>query len=70
MTTWEEFKKGLPHNVDYGKIGTRILESKDNEEIFRWIEAQGFSEFEKGIVIGLMTAWIEIFVKNKDGLLC
>ncbi len=31
MTTWEEFKKGLPHNVDYGKIGARILESKDNE---------------------------------------
>ncbi len=34
--------------------------------MFRWIEIQDFSEFEKGIVIGLMTAWIEIFVKNKN----
>jgi len=36
------------------EIGSKILET------------QNFSEFEKGIVVGLMTAWIDIFLKNKE----
>ena len=65
MVTWREFRNGHNHNVNYGEIGIKILESKEPENLWKWVETQNFSEFEKGIVVGLMTAWIEIFVKNK-----
>ena len=65
MVTWREFRNGYIHNVNYGEIGIKILESKEPEDLWKWVESQNFSEFEKGIVVGLMTAWIEIFVKKK-----
>lgn len=65
MVTWGEFRDGHTHSVNYGEIGVKILESKDTENLWRWAESQNFSEFEKGIVVGLMTAWVEIFVKNR-----
>jgi hypothetical protein len=64
MTTYEEFQKGTLHRVDYGEIGKKIIELRGNEELWKWVEAQNYSEFEKGIVVGFMTAWIEIYVKK------
>jgi len=66
MVTWEEFRNGHDHDVNYGEIGSKILESNEPEDLWKWVETQNFSEFEKGIVVGLMTARIEIFVKNKE----
>lgn len=65
MTTFEEFQKGALHHVDYGEIGKKLIELRDNDELWKWVETQKFSEFEKGIVVGFMTAWIEIFVNKK-----
>lgn len=66
MVTWREFRNGHTHNVNYSEIAIKILESEGPEDLWKWVENQNFSEFEKGIVVGLMTAWIEIFVKNKE----
>jgi hypothetical protein len=68
MVTWEEFRNGYKHNVNYGEIGSKILESKEPDALWIWVETQNFSEFEKGIVVGLMTAWVEIFVKNRANI--
>jgi hypothetical protein len=64
MTTFEEFQNGATHNVDYGEIGKKIIELRDNDELWKWVETKNFSEFEKGIVVGFMTAWVEIFVEG------
>lgn len=64
MTTWEEFRKGHRHHVDYGDLGKRILELDKPEKLWSWLEVQDFSEFEKGLAVGFMMTWIEIFVKR------
>jgi hypothetical protein len=64
MITFEEFQKGALHSVDYGELGKKIIELRDNEELWKWIETQNYSEFEHGIVVGLMTAWIEIYAEK------
>lgn len=64
MTTFEEFKKGASHNVDYVELGKKIIELRDNKKLWEWIETQNFSEFEKGIAVGFMIAWVEIFVNQ------
>lgn len=66
MVTWKEFRNGHNHNVNYGEIGIKILESKEPEDLWKWVEGQNLSEFEKGIVVGLITAWVELFVKKKE----
>lgn len=66
MVTWEEFRNGHDHNVDYGEIGKKVLESEDTGDLWKWVENQNFSEFEKGVVAGIMMTWIEVFVKNKE----
>lgn len=38
MTTYEEFKKGELHHVDYCEIGKKIIELRDNKELWKWIE--------------------------------
>ena len=65
MTTYEEFKKGASHSVDYDEIGKKIIERRNNEELWKWVKDQNYSEFEHGIVVGFMTAWIEIFANGK-----
>lgn len=65
MTTWEEFRKGHIHHIDYGYIGKKVLELNEPEEFWGWLETQDYSDFEKGIAIGLTMAWIEIFTKGK-----
>lgn len=65
MTTFEEFQKGALHKVDYDKLGKKIMETKNNEKLWEWVETQNYSEFERGIAVGLMTAWIEIYCGGK-----
>ncbi len=66
MTTWKEFRSGYKHHVNYGEIGNKIIESKEPEDLWKWVESQNFSEFEKGIVVGLMQAWIEIYIDKNN----